>query len=205
MLRVILLIVILSNSYKCLSQFNGRLILGIDLYQWYRNPHTNSSQLEGSSGGVLPFILGTEIMAGKNNYSIGLEADINLGVFNFDTEFKGLGALAIPILMKLNYGCLSGFSTKIIGASIAGGVQFQKTELFGLSSKYDQYERKFFPTYVGQIDLAGGLGGLNFSYYIRIGMNPDKPEAFSLNTGILTRINYFKKKLDSKNSNPLKS
>lgn len=200
-------IIVLILVFNCIhAQFNSRFIIGTDLYQWYRNPIKNSSDLPGSSGGTLSAIIGSEIMAGRNNYSVGLETHINLGWLNLDTDYKGWGAVAFPILLKLNAGSLSGFSTKLIGWSMGAGIQFQKTELLGLTKKYDSYTREFFPTYIGQIEVGGGIGGLNLSYYLRIGTNPDLPDAYNFNTGILLRLNYFHKNVSQeKGHNPLKS
>ncbi|NOT36676.1 MAG: hypothetical protein HOP11_04810 [Saprospiraceae bacterium] len=206
MLRISAFVILCLLSIESWGQFNGRFIIGCDLYQWYRNPQNNSSELGGSSGGIFPLVLGTEFMAGKGNYSFGIQTNANLGIFNFDTDYKGLGAVAFPFIAKVNYGCLSGFSSKMIGFSVGGGIQYQRTELFGLSSKFDQYEREFFPTYIGQIEIAGGLGGLNISYYLRMGLNQELKEAFSFNSGVLFSLNYYKRVVeDKKISNPLKS
>ncbi len=188
------------------AQFNSRLVIGTDLYQWYSNPLKVGSTASSSSGGVLSAILGSEIMAGRNNYSVGLEANVNLGWLDFDTDYKGWGAVSFPFILKLNSGSLSGFSDKLIGWSIGLGMQYQKTELFGLTDAYQFTHRIFFPTYIGQIELAGGIGGLILAYYIRLGKNPCLENAISFNTGLLFRLNYFHKNVQTKkNSNPLKS
>ena len=36
-------------------------------------------------------------------------------------EYKGLGAVAFPVMAKLNFGALSGFSSKLTGGYLGGG------------------------------------------------------------------------------------
>ncbi|MCC6817201.1 MAG: hypothetical protein IT267_12370 [Saprospiraceae bacterium] len=185
----ILILNILILTSLC-AQFKGRLVTGFDFYQYYRNPKDNSVDLGGSSGGILVPSIGTEFILGKRNFSVGVEAQVSLGLLNFDTKYKGLGAVSFPLMMKINMASLSGFSSRLLGYSLGAGIQFQRTELFGLISKYDLYQRKFFPTYIVQFEIGGGIGGLNASVFVRLGKSFVNNQSFSLNSGIAIKLNF---------------
>ena len=107
--------------------------------------------------------------------------------------------MSFPLLLKANFNGLSGLSkNKLIGFSIGGGIQYSKTELFGLSKKYQELDRSFFPTYVGEIGIGGGVSGSSVVWNTRVGIG--KNHAFVFNTGLVFYINYFKQK--TKQSQP---
>jgi hypothetical protein len=149
---------------------------------------------ESSSGSVFSSPLGIRVIVGENNFSIGAEAAVNIGLFNLDLNgYKGLGAMSFPLLLKANFNGLSGLSkNKLIGFSIGGGIQYSKTELFGLTQKYKDLDRSFFPTYVGEIGIGGGVSGSSVVWNTRVGIG--KNHAFVFNTGLVFYINYFKQK-----------
>ena len=54
-------------------------------------------------------------------------------------------------------------------------MQFSRTELYGLSSKYKNrgVERELFPVYVAQVGYGFGLQGFTGQGFIRYGFHPD--------------------------------
>jgi hypothetical protein len=59
-------------------------------------------------------------------------------------------------------------------------------------------DRSFFPTYVGEIGIGGGVSGSSVVWNTRVGIG--KNHAFVFNTGLVFYINYFKQK--TKQSQP---
>jgi hypothetical protein len=178
------------------GQIKPNFICGIDLYQWYKNPKSSITHEKGSSSGsfLLNFPVGLKVLMGANNVSVSVEGSANLGLFSLDLgNYKGLGAVSFPFLVKLNFDGMSGFSkNKLIGYSIGGGIQYSHTEWYGLHTAFKNLERKYFPSYIGEIAVGGGINKVNLSYYLRIGVGKDG--AFSLNNGLIFNFDLFKSK-----------
>lgn len=178
-----------------------QLVYGLDLYQWYRNPYCSTCvNKEASSSGtsLISTPIGARVIIGKNNFSIATELGANFGWFTLDiNQYKGVGSLAFPAMVKANFGALSGFSkNKLLGYSIGGGIQYSKTELYGLTKKYDHLERKFFPTYIGEIGFGGGISGMQVSWNTKIGIGPN--HGMVIQNSIQFYMNFKKdKKSDS--------
>lgn len=198
-------IVLLLIAASVQAQFNAGLVVGADLYQQYTNPVHGTSTSGRSSGSVGSLILGAEVMAGARNFSFGVQASANLAPLALDiNEYKGLGAVSFPVMAKLNFGALSGFSSKFTGSYLGGGLQWSRTELFGLNTKHRDVERDLYRSPFGELGLGGGFGGLTGVFYVRVGFGPDKRRV--LNIGITTRMDFKKnKQLFSPIKNPLKS
>lgn len=195
-LKQLLIIISLLFWLPLYGQFTHKMIIGFDLYQKYRNPVDQKVNDDSRSAGnvILAIPIGYSLFIGKNNFSISTEASANIAPLAFDAgQYKGLGALSFPLLAKLNFGALSGFSeNKLLGYSIGGGIQFNRTELFGLTNKYNFLERNYFPTYVGEVGIGGGVSGLNVILYFRVGTAAHK--AFSFNSGLIFNVDLFKPK-----------
>ncbi len=193
---VVLIAVCSLFSSNAQVKVRAHQIFGLDFYQWFRNPYCTDCEntSESSSGSVFSSPLGIRVIVGENNFSIGAEAAVNIGLFNLDLNgYKGLAAMSFPLLLKANFNGLSGLSkNKLIGFSIGGGIQYSKTELFGLTKKYKDLDRSFFPTYVGEIGVGGGVSGSSVVWNTRVGIG--KNHAFVFNTGLVFYINYFKQK-----------
>jgi hypothetical protein len=183
------------------------MILGIDMYQQYKNPtHVSDKGASNSSGAALLSIpFGIQFSYGRNNASVALEAGANISPLAFDvSEYKGLGAVSFPLMAKINFGALTGHSSnRLIGYSLGGGVQLNRTELFGLTDNYKELNRRFFSTYVCEVGFGGGVGGFNAIFYVKIGLN--KEEAFSFNSGLVTKTNLFQTKSSPKKKSIQKS
>lgn len=200
-LPILLTLVYHSASSQISSKC--QLITGMDLYQWYKNPKCNEAAATRSSSSgtsILAFPLGARFITGVNNFSLSFEASANIGLFSVDiNEFKGVGSLAFPLIIKFNQGGLSGFSkNKLLGYSIGGGIQYSRTELFGLTSSFNYLTRDFFPTYVGEISIGGGVNGASVVFNNRIGIGPKN--SFTLNSGIIIYMNFHKNMKNKSNA-----
>ena len=182
----------ISTSY---AQFRTALVFGYDVFQRYRNPEDSGpSDLGRSSGAILAGIpLGIEVSAGGPDLSFGIEASANFSPLALDLQnYKGLGAISFPLIARLNFGALTGMSKdKLLGFSFGGGVQYNRTELFGLRDGNERVTRTFFSSYMGELIIGGGIGGFTAGLYFRMGAGEGR--SFSLNTGIHTRTSLFKK------------
>ncbi len=177
--------------------------MGLDFYQSYSNPKNSMHSFGRSAGSILPLFLGVQGQIGHGDYGLGLEAQINFAPLALDVnEFKGLGALSFPLMIKFNAGSLSGFSKKLKGFGIGGGIQYNRTELFGTTAKYKSLGRDFFKTYLVEFNAGAGLSGLKAVFYIRYGFNSE--QASSFNTGILLNIDFRKKNEKTNLQNPLR-
>ncbi len=158
-----------------------------DLYQWYRNPGELPGGASNTAGSaILNLGLGPKVWVGTAKTSFSVESQAVLGVLGYSAgSYKGLGMGAIPIIGRINFKGLSTFDREgKTGFSIGGGIQFNKTEAFGVAEDYAAtIQRKFFRTYVGQISYGFGISGFNIQGIVRYGYDPDS-EARSLNVGL---------------------
>jgi hypothetical protein len=193
-------------TFLAQGQFGIGLTTGGDLYQRYTNPENpaDSGALRSSGNAILNSSLGPKIWIGGNKFSLSIEAQVILGATGFDmNEYKGMGMLGLPIMAHLNFKGNSGFGNKTkfgTGFSVGGGIQYNKTEIYGTTKDYLNLERKLFPTYVGELQFGGGGGGINVYFYTRYGVGYDFDTseltgANSLNIGIASSFNLtaFKK------------
>ena len=104
---------ILGSLSMAQIKIKPQLVYGLDLYQWYRNPYCSTCvNKEASSSGtsLISTPIGARVIIGKNNFSIATELGANFGWFTLDiNQYKGVGSLAFPAMVKANFGALSGF------------------------------------------------------------------------------------------------
>lgn len=165
------------------AQVGVGLVYASDLYLRYVNPVEAGVDAKRSSGAAISSIaLGPKIWFGGNSFSFSLEGQANFAPLAFSVaEYKGLGAVSFPLMGKFNFGAASGFNEdKLFGWSIGGGIQYNKTELFGLTDKFEDIERNFFPTYVGESSINVGIAGFDFGFYIRLGFGEDRARSFNM-------------------------
>lgn len=173
------------------AQFGAGFVLSGDYYQWYRNPTYSGQTDQQSSGNVLlNGAIGPKVWLGKDGFSLSLEGQFNWGITAFDMhEYKGMGNISFPILAKLNFGALSTFKDDAErGFYIGGGVQYSRTEAYGLTSDFDgNTTRNLFPTVIGEIGYGVGGKGFVMSTFVRIGLGLN--DAFTLNVGSIMDLN----------------
>ncbi len=206
----------MKDNMKCLSvivftflfstlnaQFGIGFILGHDLYQKYENVEDGIAN-PSSGSAVLNLAAGPKIWVGGKKFSFSVESQANWGVFALSLEDrKGLGALSIPIVGRLNFAGLSCLDREgKVGFSLGGGIQYNRTELYGLTEEFIEkgVTRDYFPTYVIQATGGFGVSGFGMQLLVRYGFNPDN-DASSLNIGIQYDMNrIMMKKIDDPNS-----
>ena len=181
------------------SQIGLGLTTSFDLYNIYSNP--NSSQpdpntISRRNGSVLSSIgIGPQVWVGGKQFSVSVSAVANIAPFGLSIgDYKGLGAVSFPFMAHLNFGGTSSMnSVAKAGFSIGGGIQYNRTELFGLTDTFaDQgVTRDFFRTYNIELAAGGGLNGFVGKFYTRYGFNPDLDGAWTLNIGIQMGLNFL--------------
>ncbi len=183
----LILLMALAGTANSQLQFGYGFAASNDLYQWYKNPGQlpwNESNTAGSA--ILNLGLGPKIWVGTSKASFSVESQAVVGILGYSAgAYKGLGMGAIPIIGRINFKGLSTFDREgKTGFSIGGGIQFNKTEAFGVAENYaETIQRKFFRTYVGQVSYGFGISGFTIQGIVRYGYDPDS-EARSLNVGL---------------------
>ena len=149
-----------------------------DLYHRMVNPKevgVNASRSAGSF--LLNLGVGPKIWFGNPKFSFSLEAQASLGFLGLSAgDYKGLGTAAFPILGKFNFKGLSTFDREgKLGFSLGGGVQYNRTEVYGLTRKFQNegVTRSFFTTYIVQAGYGFGISGFTIQGFLRLGYNPD--------------------------------
>jgi hypothetical protein len=179
------------------AQVGAGLVIGGDYYQWYRNPEVAGETALSSTGNVLLNVaMGPKFWFGGDNFSLSVEGHINWGITAFDMhEYKGMGNLSFPLIAKLNFGGISGFGAEDRkGLYIGGGIQYTRTEAYGLTSNYvDNTTRNYFQTFIGEIGFGSGGEGITSTTFVRVGLgyeNGGFNKAFTLNVGSVVDFNF---------------
>jgi hypothetical protein len=190
-----------------ISQFGLGFGFNLDFYQRYVNPENNIIIGNSAGSAIANFSIGPKIWIGKPKFSFSLESQIGIAPLGLNaSKNKGFGMATIPIIGQLNFNGNSALQTEeSVGFSIGGGIQYNRTELFGLKDEYKNIglKREFFPTFIIQAGIGYGIGnsGSLFNFFTRYGFHPDS-KATSLNIGIQFDINMiaFRKNLKNPNS-----
>lgn len=147
-----------------------------DIYNRYANEPDGIAH-RGNGNVLLTLGLGPKIWIGGEKFSISAEGTAVYGITGLaSSDYKGMGSLAFPFMAKLNFGGLSGLNRNMgYGFSLGGGIQYSKTEIYGLSQDYiDQgVTRDYFKTYNIQVGGGGGISGFTAQLFARYGFNPD--------------------------------
>ena len=101
-------------------------------------------------------------------------------------DYKGLGAVSFPVMAKLNFQGLSALNREgKFGFSIGAGIQWSKTELFGLKNSFEEQgvSRDLFKTYILEAAYGFGMSGFTLHAFVRYGWNKGT-DANTLNFGI---------------------
>jgi len=199
-MRIIQIVFISMLSISALSaQFGIGITACNDIYQRYSNPEDDIAS-RSAGGALLNLGIGPKIWVGAKDFSVSVEGMANIGLVSFALkDNKGYGAGAIPILAKLNFGGLSGLNKSgKMGTSIGGGIQYSKTEVYGLDQEFADMGvvRNYIKTYVVQLGYGFGLSGFSAHGFVRYGFNSDEG-GNSLNIGIQYDFNLpMLKKID---------
>ena len=196
--------IVLLFLISIVDRVNAQFAFGVnaknDLYLRYTNPDEG---LDSRSAGsvLLNLGLGPKIWLGSEDLAVSIEAAVMFSPFALSvSEYKGLGAGAFPVLAKINFGGLTTMNKEPkFGFAIGGGVQWSRTELFGLkkSFKNDGGTRGLFRTYIAEVDFGYGLSGFNIHGFIRYGWNSGtKANTFNFGVAYDFNINALKEYTD---------
>ena len=163
----------------------------IDLYSRYSNPQDNIASASAGSA-LLNIGLGPKLWLGGEKFSVSAEGAFVFSPLALSTgDFKGLGALAFPVLGRLNFAGLSNVNKEgKFGLSIGAGYQWTRTELYGLQSNFEQQgvRRNYFKNLIGEVGYGYGMGGFSFGLFVRYGKDNDQQSnLFSL--GMILNLN----------------
>ena len=159
------------------AQFGYGLTINNDLYHRYTNPADSTGTGRSAGSAILNLSIGPKIWVGGPKFSVSAEIQAGIGFLGLGVkDFKGLGTTSFPMMIKFNFGGLSGLEKEgMTGFSIGGGLQYSKTELYGVSNKYKALgvKRPLFKTYVVQASYGFGLSGFGIAGLLKYGWNPD--------------------------------
>ncbi|CAA6817777.1 MAG: Unknown protein [uncultured Aureispira sp.] len=131
------------------------LFMNYNLYSWYQKPSTIETPLS-SSGQVLNVLpgLGVNFWVGDvDHWIVSLEAGMEYLPFAFDTDrYKGLGALSIPVLAKVQFPVAKQKSLWLM-LHVGAGAQFLHTDIYARPDAYLNAVNPFFTTIVGEVGL----------------------------------------------------
>lgn len=173
----------------------------LDLYSRYSNPKDDIAS-PGAGSALLNLGLGPKLWLGGEKMSVSVEGAIVFSPFALSLkDYKGLGALAFPVLGRLNFGGLSNVNKEgKMGFSIGAGYQWSRTELYGLHSDdaASGVTRSYFRNLIGEVGYGYGMGGFSFGLYARYGRDPNlRSNIFSIGLGVNLNRHLLKVTTDS--------
>lgn len=189
-LRFILFVGLLALvTTEAMTQVSYGLSLRTELYSRYRNPDpTSADQSPYAGSALLNLGIGPKMWIGGDLFTIAPEATVVISPFALSTkDYKGLGALSFPLMVKLEFLGLSNFNEiEDFGFGIGAGVQYTRTELFGTSQDFRDAggSRGYYRTYIVQADFGFGASGFDIHGYIRYGYDtPTKANLWTVGVG----------------------
>lgn len=188
------LLIAFLYSLPLSAQIGFGFVGGNDIYQRYTNPDDDSGKARSAGNAILNLTFGPKIWMGSENFSVSIESHVNWGSTSLSIkDYKGMGALAFPVLAKLNFRGNSGFNSELTsGFSIGGGVQWAKTEVYGLNGPSENMgvQRSYFPVAVAEVSYGYGISGFLIELFTRYGYNTET-RAQTLNVGIAYNFNFI--------------
>lgn len=175
-LKIFVILTLTLATSALHAQFGYGFTLSNDLYHRYVNPKSDAGNFSRSSGSaILNLGAGPKLWAGGKNVSLSVEAQAVLGILALSSgEYKGMGTMAFPVIAKLNFKGLSTMDREgKMGFSIGGGLQWTKTEFYGVTDEYAAkgLKRNYFKTFIVQAGYGFGLSGFTLHGFARYGFN----------------------------------
>ncbi len=190
-------LIIFASIGRSYSQFGIGLTFSNDLYNVYSNPEDGIADNKNGSA-ILNLAIGPKIWVGVEKFSISVESQVNYGALGLALEdYKGLGSVSFPFMAKLNFGGLSGLNKVMqFGGSLGGGIQYNKTEIYGLSEEFASQGvvRAYYKTYNVQAGLGLGISGFTGHFFARYGFNKDLEKASNFHVGFQFDFNLVQMK-----------
>lgn len=170
-------------------QFGYLLYANYNLYHRYTKPSYLSPKFR-SSGQVLNVLpgLGTGFWVGKpTKWWLSLESGAEFAPFTLAVnKFKGMGSLAVPVLLKAHLPVAKQRSA-LVAINFGAGAQWTWSEIYAVPTEFKNRVslRGSFVTYIGELGLS--LGAVNehlknikdVSFYIRFGAGLGGAMAFN--------------------------
>ncbi len=198
---ILISVVLCTAASSAVAQFGYGLTAKTELYSRYKNPPDGIASPSAGSA-LLNIGLGPKLWFGGDGFAISPEAAVVFSPFALSSgDYKGLGAVSFPIMVKAQFAGLSNFNRDgKFGFSIGGGIQYTRTELFGLDGDLSEQgvDRSYFRTYIIEADFGFGLSGFNLHGLVRYGFNTDlDANTISIGVGYDFNIPCLKEALDS--------
>jgi opacity protein-like surface antigen len=178
-------VLIFLGIYDISAQVAYGLTMKTELYTRYANPSDGIASRSAGSA-LANFGLGPKLWFGGKNFAISPEAAAVISPFALSTGvFKGIGAVSFPLMVKFQFGGLSSFADNKFGFALGGGIQYSRTELFGVTNEFEDLgvERNYFRTYIIEADFGFGASGFTIHGLVRYGFDPDT-DANTISVGI---------------------
>ena len=158
------------------AQVGAGFTVSWDAYTRFKNPDVDP-YYDAAGSALLNFGLGPKIWIGGESFSFSAEAQATISPLALSLQdYKGLGMASFPVIGKFNFNGVSGLNKEgDLGFSIGGGIQWTRTELFGLSSDFeaDGVERSLTKVYVGVLGYGFGISGFAGQVVAKYGFHPD--------------------------------
>ena len=185
---------------QVIGQFGYGLTAKTELYQRFSNPEDGIASRSAGSA-LLNLGIGPKLWFGSDYFAFSPEASVVFSPFALSLgDYKGLGAVSFPVMGKFHFGGITGLNSDgRMGFAIGGGVQWSRTELFGLTEKFAEQgvERAYFKTYIIELDVGFGLSGFNIHGFVRYGFNNDiKANTFNFGVGYDFNIPHLKEAIN---------
>jgi len=194
--------VLLTFWFVCLYATIANAQVGIgftgnlDPYTRFANP-TDDIASRTSGSVLLNFGVGPKIWVGNKSFSFSVEGQAVISPLALSvTDYKGLGMVSYPIIARLNFQGLSGLNKLgTMGWTVGGGLQFNKSELFGLKNEFieDGVIRETQQLYVGLVGYGFGISGFTAHGILKYGFDPDS-DASVMTLGLHFDLNIPKMK-----------
>jgi len=179
------LFILIFTDQKLAQQASWGGTFKHELYTRYANP-SDDIAARGAGSALINLGFGPKLWFGDADFAVSPEASFMFSPFALSTgNYKGLGAISFPLLVKLEFLGNSNFNDDgKFGFSIGGGLQYSKTELWYLKDSFEEQgvDRNFFKTYVIEADFGYGLSGFDLHLFVRYGWSGDT-DANTLNIG----------------------
>lgn len=174
--------------------------MNYNLYSWYQKPSTIERPLS-SSGQVLNVLpgLGLNLWFGDvDQWIVSIEGGIEYLPLALDIDnYKGLGALSVPMMAKVQFPVAKQKSLWLM-LHVGAGAQLLHTDIYARPTIYQNAANPFFTSIIGEFGLHISAVGYRkqhlreVEWFVRAGAAPFGTVSF--NTGLrLTLWNRFGK------------
>lgn len=184
MKRIAYSILFVLFAMPVFAQFGAGFTVSWDAYTRFKNPDTDP-YYDASGSAILNLGVGPKIWIGGESFSFSAEAQATISPLALAvSDYKGLGMASFPVIGKFNFNGASALNKEgDLGFSIGGGIQWTRTELFGLTGEFESNgtERSLSKVYVGVLGYGFGISGFVGQVVAKYGMHPDtKANVFGL-------------------------